>query len=349
MTLSPKIKDAVTELAKHAREVHFEDLSPEEQRAVAKYFTITRLSQELEDLIRKEGFETQDHIELWLNTFPSDSTRRNYRRAIGILLAYLDKRNQKRTTPIHILDINAKLVTEFVVYLKTYKHFSENTLRWTFFAISSFYTFLEGIEVIPRNPFKQGTRKGLPRHEYRYKSPDAVMSEQELLVIFQTIKQDTSVSKGQGHKKRKAAAQWLLPVVYVMVEYGIRVGTLSTLRVILQPDGTGWVEGKTKRGKIIHKRFSAETMQLIQKAGMSLPYPFADIHRDTIRKGISRLCSRLCQEGKLANTYSAHGFRHFAAKREYVQSGFDIEHTRRFLDHSDITTTQNYLATLGFE
>ncbi len=133
----------------------------------------------------------------------------------------------------------------------------------------------------------------------------------------------------------------------VQANMGMRVGDIIQLRMCdIVRDGGNWrlnvIEQKTKKVRLftvpdgVYEFIKAYADEKGIKDNEIL-FPFTE---RKLQRTIQNACAILGYEN-----ISTHSFRKFAASRVYEASGYDIELTRAFLQHSSVSITQRYLAT----
>lgn len=153
------------------------------------------------------------------------------------------------------------------------------------------------------------------------------------------------IRNGQGrelHKHPDVAA-----CLMVQANTGMRIGDIITLRLSnIIKDGGKWrlnlTEDKTDKVRLF----------TVPDCVYDFMYNYAkenNIGRDDIlfpisERRLQRVIATACSILGYENI-STHSFRKFSASRVYENSGYDIELTRRYLQHSSVAITQRYLAT----
>ena len=164
-----------------------------------------------------------------------------------------------------------------------------------------------------------------------------------------TIEQYTAlinlIRTGQGRKLHKHPD--VAACLMVQANTGMRIGDIINLRLCdIVKDGGKWrlnlTEDKTDKVRIFK----------VPDCVYDFVYNYANEHniaRDEVvfpisERRLQRVIATACDILGYENI-STHSFRKFSASRVYENSGFDIELTRRYLQHSSVAITQRYLAT----
>lgn len=153
------------------------------------------------------------------------------------------------------------------------------------------------------------------------------------------------IREGQGRKLHKHPD--VAACLMVQANTGMRIGDIITLRLSnIVKDGGKWrlnlTEDKTDKVRMFKVpdcvyEFMNNYASQHNIARDEVIFPISE---RKLQRVIATACSILGYEN-----ISTHSFRKFSASRVYENSGYDIELTRRFLQHSSIAITQRYLAT----
>ena len=100
-------------------------------------------------------------------------------------------------------------------------------------------------------------------------------------------------------------------------------------------------KGKEQRG-----RLPQEARKAIQKARLSLRYPFKDKKVQAIEDAFIYLTRKLHAAGKIKARYSCHDLRHAFAARFYQATNHDLYETKKALGHASVSVTETYLRSL---
>jgi len=309
-----------------------DSLNAEEMQYITRQLLVDRLKDELKVEIKKSNVDVESLLDRWLATFDSDATRETYGKGLEIFFNWLEMHNKD------VYNLNSIDIDDYVNYIKK-QYTMNNSVRERIAAASSFFSFLERNDVIPKNHFKGCAR---PPKPFETKSPEDVPGDTELQIIFDTLHEELEAT-GKGSEGKKRQARVLIGVLSVIVHHGIRCGALPSFTV----DRNGKYMAESK-GKEIKGSIDSEVSSRLRELGFDRTRPFRDIKVNSIQKSFERFNKRLVFDGKLKTVYSLHDLRHYAAVKFYSE-GKDIIATQRYLGHSSVAVTQVYLASLGSE
>jgi integrase len=126
----------------------------------------------------------------------------------------------------------------------------------------------------------------------------------------------------------------------MMSQGGLRVGALPSLSIT----GSRWTattKGKEQGGKV-----PEEAREAIQRAGLSLRRPFAELTATKILLRFVYLVRRRHAAGKLEALYPVHDLRHAFAVRLY-ESTHDVYQVEKALGRANVAVTETYLRSLA--
>jgi site-specific recombinase XerD len=205
-------------------------------------------------------------------------------------------------------------------WIESMRDRSSSVVRLRIAAASAFWNWLERRHPKEqlRNPFR-GTR-AKPKNKYvkRIEVPDKV----EIKALL------------------SAADPVLRAAIMCMAERGFRVGALPSLSIA---GGRWWAEtkGHEQRGDL-----PDSARRAIERAGLPLRAPFAELTAAHISGRFAYLVERLEKAGTIRARYSVHDLRHAFAVRLYEESKHDLRLVKKALGHSGISTTERYLRSL---
>ncbi|MDH5679967.1 MAG: tyrosine-type recombinase/integrase [Spirochaetota bacterium] len=222
------------------------------------------------------------------------------------------------------------IVRQIIAYMKQDKGYSDNTLRQTLSAGSSFFQFLQVKKVISEdlpNPFKIliPKKKNLDIKDMDEK----VLTDNEIESILGSIE---GVIKNKSHQDETRKA------ILFLLGFGLRVSELDSLRgqnilvngtiEIKVMESKGSEYRQTYLNPYIHKKFFDELKEVVQGGGFIFK-------SERIRNRLRRISQAT------GIKFSAHSLRHtFATK--YLEAGGTMEVLKSMLGHSSITTTEIY-------
>ena len=295
---------------------HLADLPAEDLDKLARAVVADELKGELKraaDLERIDYPAERDRFIERSSRTGSPRTRDLYRRALGRLEDWCS------TQGLGVLELTPALADDWIADLRGQGR-APATVNVDVAAASSFWTWLERRHVELRNPFR-GTRARPPRKATRKL---AIPTEGELVIL------------------EDAADPVLRAAIAVMAHAGLRVGALPSLSIM----GSRWTastKGKEQRGTV-----PDSVRKAIERAGLPLRAPFADLTATKILDRFRYLVRRVLKDGKIANRYSVHDLRHAFAVRLY-QASHDVYQVEQALGHANVAVTETYLRSLGLQ
>jgi site-specific recombinase XerD len=289
-----------------------EDLRPEDLERLARVVVAENLRDALKQRAAVEAINYPAERDRYLERQSSPSTRRAYADALARLDAWCKDR---RIAPAALTPAQAD---DWIVEMAAEGR-APASVRLTVAAASAFWTWLERRHAELRNPFR-GTRarpKGKP-------------------VRTLAVPNDVEICKLEASADRVLRA-----AIVLMAQAGLRVGALPGLR-IKGERFTTTTKGREQVGKL-----PEEARPALERAGLSLRTPFADLTVGRIADRFRYLVGKLQDAGEMGARYSVHDLRHAFAVRVYEKSGHDLHATKRALGHTSIQTTERYLQSLG--
>ena len=266
----------------------------------------------------------------------SQYTVNTYRRELERMFAWLDRQ------AINLLQMSRQDVIRFKGYLT--ERYSVNSVRLALSVNSAFWTWLEAEAYVDSRPWVQIP---YPKREYRKsvkqgKPGDPVMSEEEYQAILSELHSKMSHEGIRIYDERiRRSARKLKAACHVMGEYGLRLGSLQTVK----RDGE-YFTYRVKGGAIQKKALRPITEMVIEEAGLNREEPFKRIGRAGIQIAVSRLTVEMAGRGVIRHAYSCHDFRHYYAVKLYRETR-DIYMVKEALGHASVTVTETYLAGMG--
>ena len=291
--------------------VPINQLPPDAQSKINKLAIIDIYKDEAKQKIKADSTDINYYIDTWIKTKRSKYTRIFYAREIKAFREWCDSigRNPILCT--------AHDVDNYIIFLG--QKYKNNSVRQKIWICSSFYSALSRYGVIQSNPFNNCP---IPRKEYKKaREGSFVMTAGELLTITVEARQ---------------SAPWLIPVIFFLSTYGLRIGALFT------------VEIEKKYFTVVEKGNRQRRIPLLpgSKKVISGNKPFEKLVRITVQVAIKRITKRLFMSGKIRQAYSCHDFRHYFAAELY-KSTRDIVGVKNALGHSSLATTDIYLQGIG--
>lgn len=327
---SQALTTKIREIARESPELG--DLTADQIDKLANMVIIEELKEKLKTRIQAERISWDKETELFIQNISrirSRHTERNYRQGLRALDEFCEFENIES----RIL-LTPREADNFIFYLRTLgKH--ENTQRLYIAACSSFYTFLERRYKEIKNPFRGS--KARPAGIW---ATATIPADKEIKAI----------------KRRAAGDHLLVSAITIVLDSGLRIGSLPHLRIKESGEYT-----TTTKGKAVNGILSKETLRTIENHGLLLSRPFdpeRHIERATRRtakvrtpkpekiaellKGrLARIMKELKDAGRIAAVYSFHDLRHYCAKVWYESGG--IHYCKERLGHSSLTVTERYL------
>lgn len=166
------------------------------------------------------------------------------------------------------------------------------------------------------------------------------LTQDEFKKVIETIRKGYKFN-GVKHRGNVAAAA----VLTLQANLGMRIGDIlkMSLESIVK-------DGNHYRLDVTEEKTGKKRVYLVPDAIYSFIRDYASKNAKDAQKPIFDLTERAIQKTvKAVSEYlglediSTHSFRKLAACRIYESSGYDIEVTREFLQHSSINTTQRYI------
>jgi integrase len=234
-------------------------------------------------------------------------------------------------------------VDQYILFLKN-TGLSNNSIRTKLMACSSFYTTLRRYRHINLNPFYNCQ---LPKKQYKksiqvdQNKTIPVMTAAEYKTILNTLIDKSKLAGSHKNRTIKKASMSLIPAVHFLACYGLRVGSLQTIRI--NKDNFTY---KAKGSKSSCIKLAPDSIRILKQYKLIGTQPFKDYKIITIQKAISRLTVELKTTGKINYNYSAHDFRHYFAIEHYKKNK-DIVMLKKLLNHSSIQVTDIYLQSIG--
>ncbi len=312
----------------------------EELLAALKAMRHERVKAAVSETVKAAQFDRDKALEGFLTEKEQRSgsrrTVQTYCAELERMFRWLDRQN------ILLLQIQRQDVIRYKGWLT--ERYSPNTVRLALSTNSAFWTWLEAEQYTARRPWVQIP---YPRREYRKtvkpgKPGDPVMSEEEYQAILSEL--DSRMhheGKRVCDERIRQSARKLKAAVHVMGEYGLRLGSLQTVR----RDGQ-YFSYTVKGGAIHRKALRPVTEMMLAEVGLSREEPFKRIEKAGIQVAMSRLTKDMASRGVIRNAYSCHDFRHYYAVNLYRETK-DIYAVSRALDHASVAVTETYLAGMG--
>mgnify|MGYP001251462119 CR=1 FL=1 len=310
--------DLINEISNNLNSISLEQFSKDQLEKIAKLLYLDKAKEKLNNEANKVKFNYEEVKETWLKEFRAKNTKLIYKKSLSIFKNYLEEKG------LHILDVKAKDIDGFITVLNNIEELSNSTKRLYITAVSSFFSKLQRWEHIDFNYFK-GSK--LPKKERSRELK--VPSSQDVETIRKTLLGYLEY-KGRGSNNIKKSVEKNIIVFDLLVETGLRIGAVKTIKV--GQDNTISGISKNKRFKI---KISEELTKKLRKLDLS------KITENSIQIFIKTACKRA--ELKL---YNAHSFRHYFAVKDYRENK-DIYRVKELLNHSSISITENYLKSLN--
>lgn len=166
------------------------------------------------------------------------------------------------------------------------------------------------------------------------------LTQEQFSEILETVKSGYS-HNGKDHKPNNKLAV----ILTLQANLGMRIGDILHLRLShIIKDGNHYrldvTEEKTgkKRAYIVPEEVYSFVENYCLENKISPYRRIFELTERAVQKSIKEVTAFLGMP-----EISTHSFRKFAACRIYETSGFDIEVTREFLQHSDVGITQRYI------
>lgn len=296
-----------------------------------------KLKNALNETVKAARFDLRQTLSEFLNDGEkAEQTQKTYLSEVARFLSWLERQN------IHVLQVQRPDVNRYKAYL--YEKYSNNTIRLSLAACSSFYKYLEAEGYIERSPFtyikypKKVYKKALRPDQGK---PVPVMNDEEYGAIVDALKRKANAPGHMIYDERlRESARRLLPIVHFMATYGLRVGDVLTVRV----EDSERFSYRAKGGRVQQRDLRAMSRDYLD----GKLDPFKGIAKVTVQGAIKRVTAELAAQGAIRHAYSAHDFRHYFAVRLY-QETHDVYAVKDALGHAAISVTEVYLASLGAE
>lgn len=259
----------------------------------------------------------------------SNNTELSYKRDLGKLCQYLVENG--------ISDVNGittEVLSSYIVYLGE-NHFAAATISRNVASIKAFFHYLykEGI-------VEKDVSDGLKAPKIEKKMPEILTTEEVIWLLEQP--------KGDTPKEIRDKA--MLELLYAT---GIRVTELITLKVSDVNMQMGFIicrDGSKERVIPFGAAAKRAMIQYLEKARNVM---LLDLHSDILfvncsgqpmsRQGFWKLIKYYAKKAGIVTDITPHTLRHsFAA--HLVENGADLRSVQEMLGHSDISTTQVYVA-----
>ena len=166
------------------------------------------------------------------------------------------------------------------------------------------------------------------------------LTNEQFTEILETVKSGY-FHNGKNHKPNERLAV----ILTLQANLGMRIGDILHLRLSnIVKDGTHYrldvTEEKTgkKRAYIVPQEVYNFVENYCTQNKISPYRSIFELTERAVQKSIKEVTEYLS-----LSEISTHSFRKFAACRIYETSGYDIEVTREFLQHSDVGITQRYI------
>ena len=277
--------------------------------------------EKLKSLVEKQEDKKSIDVEMQVERFLSllkPNTEKTYRPIIEKFVNNIP----------HILDVDPIFVDDYVKGMS--EVYASATVRLTVSALSSFYSKLKRWGFIDDNPF---SKCFLPEQE---RSRELVVpTEEEINIIkdyFTTVFDDEDSRKKESGRKMLAA-------LTLMIDLGLRVGALKSLRI-----ENGVYETKSK-GKIVRGKVPNHVLEYLEDIEFD---DFSLLNKPMIQFNLNKALTKLAEADMIKDIYHAHSFRHYYAVKTYMECK-DIYKVSRLLNHSSVGVTQRYLESLELE
>jgi integrase len=276
-------------------------------------------------------------LEGFLNTIPSDKTRKQYQKAIYDFEEWYSNFDIERP----FLSANRQ---DALRYLRECSmtgmknHYSKSWFINKVRGLSSLWTYLEN--TYPDNHFHNIFRSPKVKYSEYDKDSGEYFGKDFVLIAQKEI--DIILNELQKHKNN---GKVMYLAAKVLVETGMRIGGLRFFDITTKKYDSNYryyrtvSKGNERYGGVI----SEALVQELIKAKLPLKQPFKTLVESTLKNNINII------KKKFGMDFSggAHAFRHFRAVSIYENSK-DIKKVQDFLNHSHINTTAVYLNGMGF-
>jgi hypothetical protein len=173
-------REVATEMSRaiqnYLRSPELKDLPPENLEKIARAVFLDSLKEQFKKEVKKSQIDVEKLKKKWLKNFESVATQKSFRNNLDLFLSWFDGKS--------ILDVDAKVVDDYVHYLKTDaktgkgRHLSNATVRQRIAACSSFWKKLVRWGDAEKNPFL-GT-SNLPKKIIARKTASEIPSDEQL-------------------------------------------------------------------------------------------------------------------------------------------------------------------------
>ena len=307
-----------------------EDLTDEQLNKIAGTVLVESLKDKLRDEVKKAMIDVSQLKIEWLNRFDSSETKRSFERYFDYFLDWLGSGKS-------IIDVNSRIVDDYISYLKTIKidsdnsgnKISNNTIRQRVAACSSFWKSLKRWNIVSDNPW---IGCDLPKKFIAIKESEKVPTDEELNIMQEFCKKEMRKDSGKGAVNRVQGTIKSYAALKVLRSTGIRCGALPSLTI----DRDGYYKAQSKGGQA-NGKLNLNLIEFLAELGLDAIQPFKDYN------SFSKWFYRTCK--KLNFSFSVHGIRHRFAVNYYNKTK-DIVGLQKKLGHTSLLATQAYLATL---
>ncbi|MDD4583298.1 MAG: tyrosine-type recombinase/integrase [Eubacteriales bacterium] len=285
----------------------------------------------------------------------AENSIRNYGFDLEFFLRFLEK-EQPGLKYCH--QVTKKTLEDYLTVLS--QKYKVKTIKRKMACLQSFFTYLEGEEIVRENPFA----KFRIRLKEGYRKPKS-MTLKEMSLFLQTVYEDPfSMSAGEIFKKlgdseipRLAITSgefiWCRDVAILELLFGVglRVSELCNLRFedYDREECSFRIIGKGNRERMLYlensQALNALDNYLLVRQGVDVDLPFIFITKfrgPMSTQGVRNMVTKYTKRAGIQKNITPHVFRHSFATL-LLESGVDIKFIQDFLGHSSITTTQIYL------
>jgi integrase len=303
----------------------------DEIKAFSKVRGFFKINECITDIERKAAFNYQKAKEAFLSQERAKNTRFSYSKSMDLFEDWLQRANT------HPFDVDHRLAGEFLSYLSNLTSKTDpsgsplapRTARLMFSAVRSFYSELIKNGDIQSNPFKD-QRLPFMRRARNLLVPD----EDEISALFSAIEERKNITDGKRPDLVRQGAEKLGLVLDLLLETGIRVGSLKTLS--FKKTGSGeyaiLYHSKGKDGKAVIP---------VELWNRAKSFDWKSVTESQVQRAVSRYCARAG-----IRILHPHSFRHYFAVTHYRKYK-DIWALMTALNHSNTKTTDNYLRSLN--
>jgi integrase/recombinase XerD len=295
-------------------------LTEEEIQKIAKLVIIDQAKTEMKMEIKKISFDYETRKADFLNRYNAIKTKKAYRAALKVMENYIAKEK------IDFFDFEkSETVDRFINFVISLP-LSSATIRQIIAGISSFFAVLTRWNVIDRNCFT-----GIRRPKKQRVKKMAILTDEDYQKMLEALDRQGT---GRGSYKRTAGvrSKWQL-IFRLLYETGLRSDAVKSIQI--GQSGSLRYHSKGKDGFLnIDKKFATKLRVL-------------DFSKITVYS-IAYAMRKACNDAKLETVYQPHSFRHCFAIKQY-KIDCDIYRLMHLLNHSSISSTENYLKTLGIQ